>query len=231
VAAGGTGLSKCLFRPSDDAVSLPFLIPANAMMAVELDHLSQLLNLPGPTNSPAMAAEAAALGSQISAAVQKYGIFTHPILGTQVYAYEVDGYGGQTFMDDANIPSLLSLPYLGYVNISDPVYVNTRNLVLSYNNPYYWQGTAGEGIGGPHVGYGYIWPMSIIDRAITSNSDDEITMCLNMLKTTTAKTNFMHESFWMNNAVIFTRKWFAWANTFFGELILTIGETRPYLIF
>jgi len=231
VANSGTGLSKCLFRPSDDAVSLPFLIPANAMMAVELKHLSELLALPGPTNSPSMSIEAAELGSQLDAAVQQFGIFTNPITGKKVYAYEIDGYGGHTFMDDANIPSLLSLPYLGYLDIDDPIYQNTRAMVLSYNNPYYWEGNAGKGIGGPHVGYGYIWPMSIIDRAMTSNSDTEITECLNMLKSTTAHTNYMHESFWKGNALIFTRAWFAWANTFFGELILTIGHERPYLIF
>ena len=95
-----------------------------------------------------------------------------------MYAYEVDGYGGQTLMDDANVPSLLSLPYLGYTSRADPLYLATRRVLLSSNNPYHFNGSAGSGIGGPRVGLGYIWLMSIIVQALTSTDDQEICACL-----------------------------------------------------
>jgi len=149
----------------------------------------------------------------------------------KIYAYEVDGYGGSYTMDDANIPSLLSLPFLGYVSKTDPLYLNTRKFILSDANPYYSSGSAGKGVGGPHIGQGYIWPLSIIIQAQTSNDDNEIVECLNMLKSTDAGTGFMHESFWKDNASKFTRTWFAWANTQFGHLIQTLAEERPHLLF
>jgi len=229
------GLSKSPFRPSDDSTVLPFLIPSNAMAVVELRHVAELLNLAsGPTSNQTLGQIALNLSKEIDDAIQSYAIANNKVssLGNvPVYAYEVDGYGGKVFMDDANIPSLLALPYLGYLDQSDKTYQNTRAAVLSYDNPFFWKGSAGEGIGGPHVGYGYIWPMSFIMRALTSDSDDEITNMLNLLKATTANTNFMHESFWKDDANKYTRSWFAWANSLFGELILVLADQRPYLIF
>ena len=134
-------------------------------------------------------------------------------------------------MDDANIPSLLSLPYLGFVDRKDPRYLITRQRVLSSKNPYFFRGASGEGIGGPHVGYGYIWPMSIAMRALTSTEESEVEWCLELLKTTTNSTRFMHESFWKDDPARFTRPWFAWANSLFGELILMVAERYPHLIF
>lgn len=135
-------------------------------------------------------------------------------------------------MDDANIPGLLSLPYLGFIAKDDPLYVRTREVLLSdESNPFYFAGTAASGIGGPHVGFDYVWPMAIAMRALTSTDDAEITECLRMLKTTTAGTYFMHEGVHKDNPNNFTRKWFAWANSLFGELILTLADERPHLIF
>ena len=125
-------------------------------------------------------------------------------------------------MDDANVPSLLAMAYLGDVPADDPIYQNTRRFVWSEDNPYFFRGTAGEGIGGPHIGYDMIWPMSIMMRAFTSNDDAEIKWCLETLQRTDADTGFMHESFNKNNAKDFTRSWFAWQNTLFGELILKL---------
>jgi len=211
------------------------LIPSNIMATVELRHVYQMLSLPsGPTSNPALAQNALDLANTLDAAIQKFAILPNTLTnkGTvNVYAYEVDGYGGRLFLDDANIPSLLSLPYLGYLSKNDPIYLNTRAMVLSDDNPYFWSGKAAVGIGGPHVGYGFIWPMSLIMRGITSDSDDEITTVLNTLKATTANTNFMHESFWKDDASRFTRPWFAWANSLFGELILILSVERPYLIY
>lgn len=143
---------------------------------------------------------------------------------------EVDGFGNALFQDDANVPNLLSLPYLGVLKTTDPIYVNTRRFVLSSKNPYYFKGKAAEGIGSPHTLINQIWPMSLIMRAMTSHSDAEILQQLKFLKNTHASTGFMHESFDKDDASKFTRKWFAWANTLFGELILKIEKERPHLL-
>ena len=148
----------------------------------------------------------------------------------KIYAYEVDGFGNRLFMDDANIPSLLALPYLGCIDSNDDVYQNTRRFVLSPNNPYFFEGKYAEGIGGPHVGMDMIWPMSIIMRAFTSNDDEEIRTCVKTLLNTHAGTGFMHEAFNKDEPNGFTRKWFAWANTLFGELILKLYNEKPHLL-
>ena len=145
----------------------------------------------------------------------------HPVFG-KIYAYEVDGFGNVLLMDDANVPSLLAMPYLGDISRTDPVYMNTRRFVWSEDNPYFFRGTAGEGIGGPHIGYDMAWPMSIMMRAFTSDDDAEIKECIEMLMTTDAETGFMHESFNVDNPSDFTRAWFAWQNTLFGELIIRL---------
>lgn len=125
-------------------------------------------------------------------------------------------------MDDANVPSLLAMGYLGDVPMNDEIYQNTRNFVLSASNPYRFEGPAGAGIGGPHIGYDYIWPMSIMMRAFTSQDDEEIRNCIIQLMTTDAGTGFIHESYNIQNPAHFTREWFAWQNTLFGELILKL---------
>jgi meiotically up-regulated gene 157 (Mug157) protein len=148
----------------------------------------------------------------------------------EVWAYEVDGYGNQLFMDDANAPGLSSLAYLGCCRVSDPIYRRTRARAWSSANPYFFKGTAAEGIGGPHEGLGMIWPMSIIMRALTSTDDAEITACLLALKQTNAGTGFIHESFNQDDPSHYTRSWFAWANTLFGELMVHLSQTRPKLL-
>jgi meiotically up-regulated gene 157 (Mug157) protein len=110
------------------------------------------------------------------------------------------------------------------------VYQRTRAFVLSTDNPYFFRGSAAEGIGGPHEGLDAVWPMSILFRAFTSTSDTEIRQCLRWLRDTTAGTGFMHETFNKNNPAKFTRPWFAWANTLFGELMLKLVAERPALL-
>ena len=147
------------------------------------------------------------------------------------FAHEVDGYGNEIFMDDANIPSLLSLPYLGYVAVADEAYQVTRRGVLSAaHNPYFFNGTVAQGVGSPHTGLGNVWYMSIIMQALTSTDDGEVKRCLDMLKRAAAPTGFMHESFSKDNAAVFTRQWFSWANSLFGELIMTLAESKPHLL-
>jgi meiotically up-regulated gene 157 (Mug157) protein len=222
-----TGMSRCAFRPSDDATVFQFLIPANAFAAASLKNLAEVLHQAGL--APDLQAEAAALAGEIDEGIRQHGVVAHPKFG-RILAYEVDGFGSACLMDDANVPSLLALPSLGYCPIDDPLYQATRAFVLSPANPYFFRGTCAEGIGGPHVGPGHIWPMSIALRALTSRSDAEILQCLRWLKGTHAGTGFMHESFWKDNAGQFSRKWFAWANTVFGELICHLHRTRPHLL-
>ena len=221
------GLIHSMFRPSDDATIFPFLIPSNLFAVKSLQQLGKMADK--ISRNRVFADRCRALAGEVGEAIIKYGTAMREGVG-RIYAYEVDGFGNQLCMDDANIPSLLGLPYLGICPKDDPLYLNTRRFVLSKQNPYYFAGRYAGGIGGPHVGLDMIWPMSIIMRALTSESDDEIMKCLRMLKTTHAGTGFMHESFHKNDPKKFTRKWFAWANTLFGELILTLYKERPHLI-
>jgi hypothetical protein len=147
-----------------------------------------------------------------------------------MYAYEVDGFGNKVYMDDANVPSLMSLAYLGAHKPTDELYANTRKFLLSESNPYYLKGSAAEGQSSPHTGKSKIWPMGIILRAMTSTDKDEITYCLKMLKATHADTGFMHEAFHKNDPKDFNRSWFAWANTLFGELIIKVDKEHPEIL-
>ncbi|MDF9831162.1 glycoside hydrolase family 125 protein [Parabacteroides sp. PF5-6] len=210
------GLIVSTFRPSDDASLFGFLIPSNLFAITSLRQVAEMLR--EIKNNTSLASKCEALAKEVEDAVKKYAIVEHPVFG-KVYAFEVDGFHNVSFMDDANVPSLLALPYLGCVDQNDPIYQNTRKLVLSEYNPYFFKGTAGEGIGGPHIGYDMVWPMSIIMRCNTTNDNEEIRHCVRMLRDTDANTGFMHESFHKNNPEKFTRSWFAWVNTLFGEMI------------
>jgi meiotically up-regulated gene 157 (Mug157) protein len=221
------GLICSMFRPSDDATLFPFLVPSNFFAVVSLKQASEMIL--SIFNDKALAEELVQLANEVEGALQVHAIINHPEFG-KMYAFEVNGSGSCNLMDDANVPSLLSLPYLGAVEKDDPVYLNTRRFLLSGNNPFYFKGKVGEGIGGPHAGIDMIWPLSIIMRGLTSNSDQEIKDCIYQLKTTHAGTGFMHESFHKDDAQKFSRKWFAWANTIFGEFLWNIYKQKPYLI-
>ena len=213
------GLIVSSFRPSDDATTLQFLVPSNFFAVTSLRKAADILS--NVNKNDALANECKALADEVETALKKYATYNHPKFGT-IYAFEVDGFGNHLLMDDANVPSLLAMPYLGDVDINDPIYQNTRRFVWSDSNPYFFKGTAGEGIGGPHVAYDMVWPMSIMMKAFTSQDDDEIKDCVRMLMTTDAGTGFMHESFHKDNPKNFTRAWFAWQNTLFGELIIKL---------
>lgn len=221
------GLIVSIFRPSDDATIFPFLIPSNLFAVVSLRQASEILQEVYKNNQ--LSDECSQLASEIESAISRFAVTEHLNFG-KVYAYEIDGYGNTNYMDDANVPSLLALPYLGCCSIDDPVYQNTRNLILSENNPYFFTGRFAEGIGSPHTLLNKIWPISIIMRGLTSTNDNEIRKCITMLKTTHANTGFMHESFNKDNPADFSRSWFAWANTLFGEFILKIFNEKPYLL-
>lgn len=213
------GLIASCFRPSDDATTFQFLIPSNLFAVSSLRKAAEILEtVNGETRT---AGECRALADEVEAAIRKYALYEHPVFGT-IYAYEVDGFGNRMLMDDANVPSLLALPYLEDVAADDPVYRNTRRFVWSEHNPYFFRGSVAEGIGGPHIGYDMIWPMSIMMKAFTSQDDDEIRWCMETLLKTDAGTGFIHESFHKDDPTRYTRDWFAWQNSLFGELVLKL---------
>ncbi len=221
------GMIFSAFRPSDDATMFGFLIPSNMFAVVSMRQLCEIIDKTG--KGKRFRSELQSLSDEVDQAIRKYGIVDHPEYG-KIYAFEVDGYGGRNLMDDANIPSLISIPYIGYVANDEPVYRNTRRFVWSKSNPYFFKGKAGEGIGGPHVGLDYIWPMSIIMKGLTSDDKDEIRDCLTQLVNTDGNTGFMHETFHKEDDTDFTRKWFAWVNTLFGELIVRVDNEYPALL-
>ena len=221
------GLIFSAFRPSDDATQYGFLVPSNMFAVTSLRQLAEIESK--VLYHDDFAHECRALADEVETALQKYAVVEHPKYG-KIYAYEVDGYGNYTMMDDANVPSLLALPYMGWGTADDPVYRNTRRFVWSEDNPYFFRGKAGEGIGGPHVGLDYPWPMSIILKGLTTDDAGELQECLTMLRNTDGGTGFMHESFHKDDARNFTRSWFAWANTLFGELVLHVADTHPEVL-
>ena len=222
------GMIYCRFRPSDDPCRYPFLIPSNLFAATSLRQLAKMGGSVG--FDAAFGTECSGLADEIEGAAKQYG--THQLDdGTEVWAYEVDGSGNKLFMDDANTPGLLGLPYLGICKTDDKLYKDTRAAILRKPpNDYFFKGTAAEGIGSPHTPTDYIWPMSLIMRALTSDDDTEIKQSLKMLKTTTAGTHFMHESFHKDEPCRYTRPWFAWANTLFGEMVRDILKRKPDLL-
>ena len=221
------GMIFSMFRPSDDATVFPLLVPSNFFAVVSLRQMAEMLEqLRHDTKT---AGECRALADEVEQALQQYALVNHPGFGS-VYAYEVDGFGSLHFMDDANVPDLLSSPYLDAVKTSDPVYQATRHFVLSESDPYYFKGTAVEGLGSPHAGMGMIWPLGLIVRGLTSTDEQEIQHCLNTLQRTHAGTGFMHEAFNKDDPAKFTRPWFAWANTIFGEFILKVYAEHPHLL-
>jgi meiotically up-regulated gene 157 (Mug157) protein len=215
------GLIASVFRPSDDSTIFLFLVPSNFFAVSSLRKAAEILTQ--VNGKPELAERCTALADEVEAALKKYAVYNHPEFG-KIYAFEVDGFGNHLLMDDANVPSLLAMPYLGDVDVNDPIYQNTRRFVWSSSNPYFFKGEAGEGIGGPHIGHNMVWPMSIMMKAFTSNDDAEIKACMEMLMTTDAGTGFMHESFHKDNPEKFTRSWFAWQNTLFGELVIKLVD-------
>ena len=215
-----TGMTWSGFRPSDDACQYGYLVPSNLFACRAMESARYLAEKMGDAS---LAQEAKTLGEAIKEGVLRYGVLTHPSFG-QIYAYEVDGLGNANLMDDANVPSLLALPYLEVCQPEDELYRNTRSFVLSEENPYFYQGTYARGVGSPHTPQGYIWPISLCVQAMTSTDMREIAGILNTLMSTHGDTGFMHESFDPNAPEKYTRSWFAWANSMFGEMLYRLHE-------
>ncbi|KAL1968048.1 hypothetical protein VTN77DRAFT_2177 [Rasamsonia byssochlamydoides] len=221
----GTGLVRSAFRPSDDATIYQGFIPANMMFARYLQSASLIAADLGQTD---LANEMQSFASEIRQAISKWGITSVGQEG--IYAFEVDGYGSRTIMDDANIPSLLSAPFFGYVDAQDSVYQATRKVLLSEDDPYFMEGPVITGIGSVHTGPGYVWPMAVIMRIFTSDDDDEITSNLKLLVSSTDGLGLLHESINSYNQADYTRPWFAWVNGLFGEMILDLESRKPYIL-
>ncbi|KAI8390851.1 uncharacterized protein BYT42DRAFT_554546 [Radiomyces spectabilis] len=229
------GLVRSAFRPSDDATTFPYLIPANAQLTVNLGRLAKHLqdafkkfNDLAPELKD-IAREAETLSDTIRKAIYEHAVVEHPRFG-KIFAYEVDCYGSQLLMDDANTPSLLSLPILGFVDTQDTVYQNTRAFVLSQNNPWYFEGAFAQGVGSPHTGRDMIWPMSLLMQIQTSTSENEIRLLLETLKRLSSKTGLMCESFHKDQPARFTRPWFSWANGLAGSTLISVFQRFPHLV-
>lgn len=211
-----TGMTWSGFRPSDDSCVYGYLIPSNMFAVVVLEYAEEIAA--EVYKDDELKEKARLLKEQIDKGINTYGIYDHPKYG-RIYAYETDGHGNYNLMDDANVPSLLSIPYLGYKPQNASIYKNTRRFILSKDNPYYYEGEFAKGMGSPHTPKGFVWHIGITMQALTSNNQDEIDELIAMLISTDADTGFMHESFNPNNPNEFTRDWFAWANSLFAELI------------
>jgi meiotically up-regulated gene 157 (Mug157) protein len=213
---GYTGMTWSGFRPSDDACEYHYLIPANCFAAVILGELAAIAR--EAWQDEAFALEALRVRREIVQGIEAYGIVHHPRFG-RIYAYEADGLGHFHLMDDANVPSLLSLPYLGYLPPEDPVYQNTRAWLLSEENPCYFQGKAACGVGSEHTAAGYVWPIALAMQGLTVNCFEEKERIIRLLLGTTAGCGRMHESFYADDPSQFTRPWFSWADSLCAELI------------
>ena len=221
------GLIHSMFRPSDDATFYPYLVSSNMFAVVSLKQISEIFKM--KFSSLNIDNQFSVLANEVDEAIKNYAIFDRKDFG-KIYALEIDGFGNALFMDDANVPNLLSIPYLGYTSYHDEIYKNTRKFSLSTANPWFNEGKFAKGIGGPHVGENKIWPLGLIMQALTTDDDEEIFYCLKTLKNTHSGTGFIHESFDVNNPKDFSRSWFAWANTLFGELILHLYEKKPEIL-
>lgn len=220
-----TGMTWSGFRPSDDACLYGYLIPANMFAVVALQYADEMLQK--MHDSTALASKCRELATEIQGGIEKHGKINHPVFG-EMYAYETDGAGNYNLMDDANVPSLLAIPYLGYTGANNQVYKNTRNFILSRHNPYYYEGAAAEGIGSYHTPDHYIWHISLAIQGMTATTTEERNRIVNTFKATHGSTYYMHEGFDADRPESFTRSWFAWANSMFSEFILSeIGMHVP----
>ncbi|ORX39562.1 DUF1237 domain protein [Kockovaella imperatae] len=220
----GNGLVATHHRPSDDLCVYPYMTSDNAMLAVELENIAQVLEATGTMEHVATAA-------QERAKTIREAIWAHTITPSGIFAYETDGFGSISIMSDANVPDLVSLPYIGFLDRSDETYQRTKAAMFSRQNPYYGEGGGFKGFGGPHAGLAHPWPMSLVSGIYGTDDDEEIKGRLQMLLNSTAGLGLIHESVNIHDMSDFTRPWFAWANSYFAEMILDLAERKPHLIF
>ncbi|MBT2658569.1 glycoside hydrolase family 125 protein [Bacillus sp. ISL-18] len=214
-----TGMTWSAFRPSDDACTYGYLVPANMFAVVVLGYAAEICD--EVLRDSSLKEACLQLREEIRQGIEQYAKLDHPIYG-EMYVYETDGEGRSQLMDDANVPSLLAAPYLGYLPFDDRTYIHTRKFLLSRDNPYYYEGKYAKGIGSPHTPDHYIWHIALAIQGMTSTSEEEKQQILAYFKNTDGGTNFMHEGFNADGPEEFTRDWFAWANTMFSEFVLSL---------
>lgn len=218
-----TGLIWSGFRPSDDACKYGYLIPSNMFVVVILGYLEQIFS--EIINDSSIVNASKKIKEEITQAIQREAIVDDGN-GSLIYAYEIDGYGNYNLMDDANVPSLLSIPYLNFAAANDQIYQQTRQFILSENNPYYYSGKFAQGIGSPHTPEGFIWPIALSIQGLTTFERKTKKEILNTLVSIDDQTNMMHESIDVNNPSNYTRPWFSWSNMMFYELILDYFDIK-----
>lgn len=218
-----TGMTWSGFRPSDDACKYGYHVPANMFACVVLNYIKEIAK--EVFGDSLLAARAHKLAKDIQVGIEKHATVSHEQFGL-MYAYETDGFGNYNLMDDANVPSLLALPYLGYCSRTDQLYENTRRFILSQANPYFYSGSAAKGVGSPHTPSHYIWPIALCIQGLTTDDAEEMDEMIQILSSTDAGTGFMHESFCVNDPCKYTRPWFSWANTLFAELLMKRIDER-----
>ncbi|KAF5019812.1 hypothetical protein F66182_8181 [Fusarium sp. NRRL 66182] len=218
------GLVACSHRPSDDLSVFNYITPDNAMMSVELGNVADVLDKVGNQTklSRTLRRHARTIGQ---------AVWDHTLTSNGIFAYETNGYGGQYIMDDANVPSLVSLPYLGFLERNHPTYDKTKSVLFSRANPYYAGSKGFRGIGGPHANATNPWPMAHISGIFGTDDDEEIKERLGLIMNYTSGLGLIHESVNIYNSSVFTRPWFAWANSYFAEMVLDLAERKPGLIF
>ncbi|KAF2648811.1 glycoside hydrolase family 125 protein [Lophiostoma macrostomum CBS 122681] len=230
---GGIGLVRSFHRPSDDACLYQYLVPSNMMFSVALNQSAAILDaLAGRVKKRGYAAlsqRMRKMSAGIRKGIEKYAVVHDPTFG-RIYAYELDGYGSVNLMDDPNIPSLLSAPYIGYLSPTDPIYAATRRKILSRSNPYYAWGKVLSGVASPHTLPGRPWPMALVMAVLTSEDEEEIVRCLRDLVGSTDGLGLVHESVHAGNAGVWTRGWFSWANGLFGQMILDLEQRKPWIL-
>ncbi|KAM3545921.1 hypothetical protein ARSEF1564_001202 [Beauveria bassiana] len=219
------GMVRSFFRPSDDSTTYQYFVPANMMFAKNLENCAVIMR----GIDAGLARDMEDMAAGIRSAIDEHAVVRHPQHG-DIYAYEVDGFGSVNFMDDANIPSLLSIPHLGYASNDDAIYKRTRDFVLGRSNPYFGTGPVLNSTGGPHLGPGMAWPMGVIMRIMTSDHDDEIVACLKMLMGATSGLGLIHESVNTFDDSNWSRPWFAWANGLFGQMLIDLSDRKPRIL-
>lgn len=221
-----TGMTWSGFRPSDDACIYPYLIPSNMFVVVVLGYLEEIAEQFASEEFSELAEGARQLAQEIDQGIRTFGL-TKNQAGETIFAYEVDGLGNQSIMDDPNVPSLLAAPYLGYCSKDDPIYLATRRTILSQENPYYYEGDYAAGLGSSHTFYRYIWPIALAIQGLTTDDKEEKARLLDTMVACDGGTGLMHESFHVDDPTLYSREWFSWANMMFCELVLDYYDIRP----
>jgi meiotically up-regulated gene 157 (Mug157) protein len=220
-----TGMIWDAFRPSDDPVVYHYNIPQNAIAVVAMRLVTAFAR--DAFRDAQLAQNATALASQVQGGIERYGRVYNRRRGGWLYAYETDGYGHAKMMDDANIPNLTALPYIGWCATNDPIYLNTRRFTLSSDDPYYYIGKYATGLGSEHTPRGWVWPLGIIGAALTATTRATITDAVEMLDQSDTLNGLMHESIDPNDPQKFTRPEFGWANAFWADLLFRTVAGYP----